>query len=102
VDLNQLTKLHIQHPHINHIIDETSDPQRQDQVTPGLPVELDGGRQRAQPFENGNVHRLSFYIIVADQHGNEQHRHHQVLGEGRIDRAPVAFDPPQSTGLIKL
>jgi len=49
----------------------------------GLPVELEGGRQRAEPFEDGNVHRLSFYIIAADQHGNEQDRHHQVLGEGK-------------------
>jgi hypothetical protein len=67
-----------------------------------LPIELNCWRQCAEPFEKGDDHRLSLYFIPADQHGNEQDRHHQVLGEGGIDRASISFDPPQSIELIKL
>jgi len=34
-----------------------------------LPVELDGGRQRVEPFEDGNVHGLSLHVIPADAGG---------------------------------
>lgn len=54
----QFHKLLIQHTDVNYIINETTNSQSQDQVTTGLPVELDGGRQRAEPFEEGDVHCL--------------------------------------------
>jgi len=38
-------------------------------VTARLPVELDGGRQRVEPFEDGNVHGLSLHVILADAGG---------------------------------
>ena len=62
-------------------------------ATARLSVELDGGRQGAEPYEYGDVHRLSLRVVLANQHGNEQDRHHQVLGKGGVDRTPIIFKP---------
>src|SRR5258707_11953866 len=86
----QFDKFLIKHSDVDHIIKENSDPQDQDQLTTCTKIDLDGRSKCTEPFENGYIHGLSIHVIAANQHTNEQHGHHQILGKSGISSAPMA------------
>src|SRR3989344_7236837 len=54
-----------------------------------IQIECEARGSRSQQFEHRNGSRLAPQIAAVQQHGNEQHGHHQVLSEGSIHAVKV-------------